>query len=463
MRKTHAFNFGTAALSAVLLLSVALAALLSGSPAKADTVGNDFSQLFDANGNLLPGVTQVGETSVAVSWMPTFPSWTGIQPQAVYNEYVAPDGTTFFIPSTTTLFFMSMNPVESGLTTADGQLGNGLGTQISLWGSMGQELSNLSLSGLLQDISNMSLVDANLFADAALAGNGGIWSLFGQKGSDVFNLMGLLSDLSGEDGNVYMLGLFYDSCNAAPGGCPAEVCLANPVLCGLPATPDPTTVTVTPPPVPICPLPSFTQAPIIHDISATAPNHPLAVGQDDEKRGVDISGSIKIPPVIYYWYEVGQDTECHALNNQHPVGNCTRNNGMPGYIIEGPACILHQATLPEEITQVIARAEMTQASVDYITGELRQQFPGAYVHQASFNLATYGQPVVGCGGGTCSADLTALNVPFADPATFNLTLMVGTKGTYYQGRMITQPRTISTKGSVRVYIVIPTLIDASSN
>ena len=115
MRK---FNFGTAALSAVLLLSVMLAALLPGSPAKADE-GNAFSKFFDADGNLLPGVQSVPVTQT-VSWMPSFPAWVPFQPQAVYTQVVAPDGATMLMPSMTTLFFMVLAVVWiTGWDTAE--------------------------------------------------------------------------------------------------------------------------------------------------------------------------------------------------------------------------------------------------------------------------------------------------------------------------------------------------------
>jgi hypothetical protein len=53
-------------------------------------------------------------------------------------------------------------------------------------------------------------------------------------------------------------------------------------------------------------------------------------------------------------------------------------------------------------------------------------------------------------------------VPFADPGLFNLSLSVGTNGTFWNGQQITQPRILSTRGEIKVYVVLPTLIDAST-
>ena len=54
-------------------------------------------------------------------------------------------------------------------------------------------------------------------------------------------------------------------------------------------------------------------------------------------------------------------------------------------------------------------------------------------------------------------------MPFADPGVFNLLVSVNTAGTFYNGKMITNPRVLSKTGEIKVWVVLPTLIDASSS
>ncbi|MCX6083138.1 MAG: hypothetical protein NTW32_26725, partial [Chloroflexi bacterium] len=153
-----------------LLLAILVAVSLVA-PAHADEGTTGWGEFFDANGVLLPGVTQ-SEVSMPADWMPSvnvFGLW-GVNMQATYNVYTAPDGSTAMTPSASTLLFMAMNPQASGLLNADGQVGLGAGMALQAFGSVaggsitGQQL----LSNIFQQIGGaaMSQVDANQFADA---------------------------------------------------------------------------------------------------------------------------------------------------------------------------------------------------------------------------------------------------------------------------------------------------------
>jgi len=447
-------------ITATLVLAVIIATLPIGA-AKAD--GGGWGDFFDANGNLLPGVIEAGEVSQPAGWMPDFPAWTGMSAEATYHQYVSPSGETILIPSTTTLFFMAMNPTASGLVNSNGQMGTGLGMGVELSGQVAAGNGVQFISTLFQNLAGMSQVDADKFADAAINGQN-VWALFSPD-SDVARLLNLFYQLSQNDGNVYLLALLYQSCSNSPAGCPAELCAANPVACDLPPTVEPTDPSPTPPPT--CPAPSVSQTSPSLNISPSAPPYPLAVGQDPDKRGADISGSVNIPPVIFTWYEPVYEevTSCSAAG-PNQVSNCTRPNGKPGVTRTGQElkeCKVHVEHLPEQINTANARAELSAASRGWIVNDLGASWYGAYVHQGSFNLPKYGSFDMGCsGGGTCSANLQALKVPFADPGLFNLTITVGTNGTSWGGQQITPPRVLTGKGQIKVYVVLPTLIDAST-
>lgn len=448
-----------------LSLMVALSIFAPSTPVQADE-DSGWGLFFDLDGNLLPSVYQQGQVTIPADWMPGLPDWTGITFEPTYNVMVAPDGTTILAPTTTTLFFMAMNPVASGLVASDGSIGSGLAALPMIAGQTASGSGLEYLTQLFQTITGSSYIDASLFADAAINDNGNIWSMFNplNPATDVGNIFRLLLDMSQNDSSVYLIALLYESCLNSPSGCPAELCAANPAACGLP-TPEPTGgVEPTPTPPPTCPGPSISQASPAVSISSSAPSYPVVVGQDPDKRGVDIQGSVSIPPVIYTWFEpVYEDVqECRASGPG--ASNCTRNNGQPGWLRTVPVlvdCIMHQEALPEQINSITGQAELSAASRAWIVNNLGAQWYGAQVKMGSISLNRFGQASMGCAGGTCSGSLVAQGVPFADPGNFDLTLTIGTNGTYFNGVMITPPRVISGRGTVGVYVVLPTLIDAN--
>ena len=183
-----------------------LVAITLISPAQAQDGGTGWGQFFDTNGVLQPGVSQ-NEVSMQADWMPSINilgNW-GINMQATYNVYTAPDGSTAMTPSASTLLFMAMNPQESGLLNANNQVGLGAGFAIEAIGSLlggnitGQEL----ISNIVQQIGGAatSYVDSNLFADAIINGQGSAWSFLGDFKSDTWNIFSQLMGSSAQQGN----------------------------------------------------------------------------------------------------------------------------------------------------------------------------------------------------------------------------------------------------------------------
>ena len=187
-----------------------------------------------------------------------------------------------------------------------------------------------------------------------------------------------------------------------------------------------------------------------------APNYPLVVGQDNSKRGADVQASVNIPNVIYTWNEPIYEDERSCHNNPNGGADICKTV----QVFKG--CKAHHESLPEQITNARATATLTDASRSWIINDLGATWYGAYVHQASFDLKRYGTPAIGCGG-SCSFNLTALKVPFADPGYFDLKVQVNTAGTFFNGTMITKPRILGGSGKIRTWVVLPTLIDASTS
>jgi hypothetical protein len=450
----------------VFLMVAILATFSMALPVQAQSGDTDtgWGEFFQPDGTLQPGVVDAGEVSQPADWMPDvgpLGNW-GITMEATYHVYVAADGSTMMTPTASTLFFMAMNPVESGLVNANGEMGMGQGFAVQAAGSLAggnttpqQLLSNIILA--LSGDSDITQVEADQFADALINNQDNTWAFLDPRG-DTWNIFQQLLTSSLTDQNVYLLAMIYDSCTNSPTGCPDEVCQTNPEACGLPplatavATP---VATQTPPPS--CPGPSISQGPPSLSISATAPNYPLVVGQDPDKRGADIQASVSIPPVIYTWFEPIIETERVCQTEADGVTVTCRNEQ------KFKGCRTHRESLPEQITSSRATASLSQASRDWIVHDLGATWYGAYVHQGSFDLKRYGSPATGCSGGTCSFRLTALQVPFADPGIFNLLVSVNTAGTFFNGRMITNPRILHAGGEVKIWVILPSLIDASTS
>ncbi len=442
------------------LLAAALVAFSLIAPAQAKNTGDNpppnqtgWGEFFLPDGTLKPGVIDGGEVSRPADWMPNLDHW-GVHMNATYHIYTAPDGSTMMTPTASTLLFMAMNPKESGLINSNGQVGLGSGFIVKGLGNLigGSTTPQELVSGIIKALggNGITQVDADKFADALINNQGNSWA-FLIPGTDTWNIFQKLLTSSMNDQNLYLLAMLYNSCSDSPYGCPPELCLANPEACGLPVS----TPAVTQTPPPSCPGPSITQAQPSLSILPVAPAYPLVVGQDKEERGADVQASVSIPPVIYTWYEPIFETDNVCRDGTDGTPTCKKERTFKG-------CEAHREELPEQITNARATATISDASRNWIVGGLGSQWYGAYVHSASFDLKRYGSPSMGCGG-TCSFSLFAARVPFADPGIFNLLVSVNTAGTFYNGRPITSPRMLSKTGQIKVWVVLPTLIDASSS
>jgi hypothetical protein len=406
-------------------------------------------------------LTDLGTVSEPVDWMSiTLPGSIQIDLDATFHRYQTPSGNILVLPSPATLFFMAMNPVESGLVNAVSILGNGATILTML---LGPSLTSEQLAQLV----TLGYTDPQAFFQAVIDGHENIWSIV--NFTYLFEILRMSYD-SGFLVNALLLYLNGVDCTTIPGGCTGII----------PDCPDGECVPLTR----NCPVPTVTQASPSLSIQKIAPENPLVVGQDPEKRGADIQVSVSLPPVILTWYEQVQDLPTCERTNSGSGGGCpgpasrydnssSWNQSMvdnPAYdVIEGQIhCIQHIEVLPESITGVQASAQLSAESRFWILNDLASKYYEAYIRQPTFNLLPgMGQVSSGCSGnGTCSAEALISNIPFADPGTFDLRLWVSTSGTAFNRSgvpvPITQPRVLFIEDAMQVYVTLVTLIPAGA-
>lgn len=200
-----------------------------------------------------------------------------------------------------------------------------------------------------------------------------------------------------------------------PGGCPP----------GFPPTPPPPGVTVTPPPPPqpiTCDPPQTTIGAISMTAIKLAPNHPIVVGQDPDKRGVDLSYSITIGPTIRRIWTAEAETECRPGPTQNGNYNCDLpgpGNQRGHEVITDWYCEEHVEVYRESLTRVSTAAALAQSSRDWILNELSIRYPGARLKRPTW--AWGGNP--GTGGFQGDTFIWTYEIPgiqFADPGYYAL-------------------------------------------
>ena len=381
-----------------------------------------WGEIFDKNGKMLPTVVDKGVVTEEVDWMPGI-----LGGKAEYHVYVAANGNTVVMPSATTLFFMALNADESGLKDASAYLQNGAGSLVqsagSLLGGPKEALAAmLQATGAWDEVKD-DYVSPEQFADEMISGRKKGWSL-GPFG-DVGRILWFFSHNSWEDKSLYTTILLYtpDNCSAAPGGCPAEALAAI-------ATPPP------PPPSECAPA-KVHQGRISGTGRVAAPNYPLVVGQDPNKRGADLEFTLTIEPTIYIWYEAVQRSECRYVA-AGTGGGCPAGLSHDAGTVSNPYyqvytwtdCVRHTATFPETANWVKATATLSHDSREWITrGSLGIRYPGAYLHHPEWWWFNPPQAERGISGYTYHWRFLVQRVQVADPGTYNLILDGYTSGT----------------------------------
>ncbi|NSW52918.1 MAG: hypothetical protein HPY85_10470 [Anaerolineae bacterium] len=413
-----------------------------------------WANVFDAEGNLLPTVVDLGEVELDPSpaWWPQAGVLDLIGFHPTYHQYVTANGDVVVVPSASTLFLMTLNPEASGLVNAEGYIGNGVGSLM-----INMMLATQGGQSILDRMGEFGYTDPNLFADAVISGEVNIWS-FG--GTDILNMMRELLQVSGEDFMFATTYLLYiqGTCANSPTGCPANLCEIAPVAC----QDDDGDGQIDP--IPSCPNATITPGSVSYSAQKLEPNNPIPVGQDPGRRGVDIAFHVEIGPTVYEYYvmiPVLEDVEeCYVPDGGYGgTLNCKTDDALPannGYWrttqeIVDFECEQHILAYPEPIIGATAMAALSEGSEEWITGNLASYYYEADVYQNSYSLfPTYGLVQVGCdANNVCTGDGSALRVPFRDPGLYRVNLSVQTGGT-----PVTTGRTITGTGTdFQIYLI----------
>lgn len=392
----------------LLLLALVLISLLINLStfAKADQVhqADPWGEVIDTNGNILyANLTDLGEIQVQAGWMPNIPFIDG---QATYHRYLTPSGNVVVMPSASTLFFMALHPNDSNLIQANAALGNGISALETL------------LAGYISpaDIAGMGYSDPDSFWQSVINGQTNIWTM------DIMGdfMLDLLSS-SITDRNLYTMLLLYTAgnCDAVPGGCPSRV------------------VTPPPPPHSTCSAP-FIQTNSIQitggseDGGKIAPPNPVVIGQDPERRGVDIKLNVLIPPVVYHFFvAVRHDDPLCALDNNSHGSGCSKHPGDPHWtttIHTWYECIEHTQVFPDRLNSAQVSIRLTNASRNWILSDLAQAYPGAHLLHPDFSYSFPG-PGTLLGDQTVTWTTTIPRIQTADPGDYASSVLVRTTGT----------------------------------
>jgi hypothetical protein len=321
---------------------------------------------------------------------------------------------------------MAVNPEASGLSQADSYLGNGLGVLETM------------LAGYISpsDLADLGYADSTDFFQDVIDGETSIWTL---GGLTTINFLTDLLSGSLADQNLYTMILLYTQgdCESA-GGCEEMV----------EALPTPAEIQ--------CPSPYVQTGPI--SISGgsgnggkIAPPNPVVVGQDKDKRGVDVQVNVHVPPVIYHYFiKVPRQEESCKRDSSGNGGGCSEHPGDPNYesvVDVWYECEEHTQTYLDRLASARVIINLTQESRQWILTELAQAYPGAHLIHPDFSFSY--------GGGGASWSKVIPRIQTADPGNYTVNVSVRTTGT-----PVSAPRSASAGlGQFLVELVRVTLIE----
>jgi hypothetical protein len=412
-----------------LFLSSLLVNLFTFAMADQPHQENPWGEVIDANGNILyANLTDLGEIHVEADWMPNVPFIDG---QATYHRYLTPNGNVVVMPSASTLFFMAIHPNDSGLNNANSLLGNGLGVFETM------------LAGYVTpaDLARLGYSSPDDFYQAVIDGKANIFT-FDFMGNFIWDL--LTSSLA--DQNLYTMLLLYtpSNCSAVPGGCPSRG------------------VTPTPPPPSICSAPYIQTSPILvtggsGDGGKIAPLDPVVIGQDPERRGVDVKVNVLIPPVVYHFFvAIRHDDPVCVLDSTGHGSGCSKHPGDSHWktvIHTWYECVEHTQVFPDHLNSAQISISLTAASRNWILTDLAQAYPGAHLLHPDFSYSFPG-PGILLSDQSVTWTTTIQRIQTADPGDFVTSVLVRTNGT-----PVSAPRQVQIGiGQFKVELVRVTLI-----
>lgn len=459
-------------LSLLIILSMLLSPVTSALAQDGGTGGNggqsDWAGFINADGTLRSDLVDLGETHQEASWMPNLTDPNILNPfsdsfmdpyaqpgDATYHRYMDPNtGNIVVVPSASTLMFMAMNPDSSGLSASSGQLGTGAGAMLQGAGQILAQQFNLD-PGWLKSIGYEK---PDQFFQSVIDGKTNIFTL--PFSSYTTNFLSMLINGSKNEGNIYTSLLLYHpgACASMPGGCPPELAklIEQQDPCKKPGgcpkeDPCPThdwkCKAVTPPK---CAAPAVFPGKVSTSAKFVAPQHPIVVGQDPEKRGVDLIYTVTVPPTKVVYEELKEHTGGYCKVPIKGEESCPPGKWVGDKEPEFE-CIKHEVTYRESVLSASAKATLTGNSRSWITGELAARYPGASIKHPDWAWSN------GSGGFQGDTYIWTLNIPkvqVADPGYYDMAINGMTSGTAVQG-----PRPFGGgAGQFGVYLLEATII-----
>jgi len=309
----------------------------------------------------------------------------------VFNTYTSADGATVIIPNAYTAIVMAVTGESPFNTTPDFWMGNGILQIAAMAGAfegMGIPPEELTLENIAARLDPRSSEYSPFF------------------------LLQLNWALNNPDSPLntgtffWAAGIFEFSCHPVTGQC-APVPTDNPndgdgngtsdgdkdwreVVCEQLGD-------CTEPPTDDCPRNwEIIVTPPTYTAQVLDPPYPVVVGQDPQKRGVDLLAGVTVPPVIVKFNvekEVPGERECTWFET-------TGHGGCAGYDGEWyrdghwgwhqekiKVCERQTRTYPDAVTNLSITMELDPESIAWIeSGELQARYPGAKVYQATWRL-----------------------------------------------------------------------------
>jgi hypothetical protein len=355
-----------------------------------------------------------------------------------FNSYTTPNGATVVVPNGYTAIVMALTGQNPFTSEPDVVIGNGIiaaAVAAGVFDQMGLAPDLVTPESVLQALQSM---DPLFFLQLNLALN--------DPNSPLFS--GLF---------LYASGLFVFECHPVTGECP-PILSQPPDIGGVYEAICQSLGDCRP--IGQCPDRNWVISQLDPTYSAgkLAPPFPVVVGQDAARRGVDVQASVTSHPVyVTYTYEhvTTGPAMCRWLGGGQGggcgagwTGPVDWQDGWQPFMASDPdwgvrsdevrECRRHTDTFLDRIGTLVVRANLSDASVAWITGELAGRYPGARVYQPNWLLYP-GRPAA---SGGFSADRTSFSatyarLPMADPGEYLMTITGRTLGTPY-----TQPRTL---------------------
>ena len=230
-------------------------------------------------------------------------------------------------------------------------------------------------------------------------------------------------------------------------------------------TPQPTPM----PPTGKCPGPEVIPGKISAFAQKDAPSYALVVGQDPARRGVDLTYSFSIQPTLYNpwaWGIVDESTRCEydpaGGNSGCPLGKYA--NGWRSWWESSPytyvnhqvvwGCVEHTTVYREGVQAIIPSANLSTGSISWITNDLAQRYPGAFLHHPKWSWGYAGPGFGSFSGSTFVWNFSVKKVQVSDPGIYDLIVSGLTTGT-----PVSQPRSFFIRaGSMDIYLLETTII-----